>query len=177
MGLLASAVYTAWASLRFPGSKTDPGLVFWSELIAPIPTGRRVRTWDRATQDRNRVWKTLWVIPVRGGGAACPEDPHPPLICSCLCPVLSPPVPSLGSPEGSHEGSTEPGTEADGMLSRVAQVRPQPERWPPSRLGGLGQELSMTLVPPTGACWESPPFPEAHVSICHSPTCTSVPGR
>uniref|UniRef100_A0A8C9JSD0 Transducin-like enhancer protein 6 n=1 Tax=Panthera tigris altaica TaxID=74533 RepID=A0A8C9JSD0_PANTA len=77
-------------------------------------------------------WKTLWVIPVRGGGAACPEDPHPP------------PVPSLSSPEGSHEGSTEPGTEADGMLSRVAQVR----CWDP-------EDLDDTWKRPDALPWQS----------------------
>ncbi|XP_040317620.1 transducin-like enhancer protein 6 isoform X2 [Herpailurus yagouaroundi] len=69
--------------------------------------------------------------------------------------VLSPPVPSLSSPEGSHEGSTEPGTEADGMLSRVAQepagrARPflKPICWDP-------EDFEDTWKRPDALPWQS----------------------
>ncbi|XP_058584380.1 transducin-like enhancer protein 6 isoform X3 [Neofelis nebulosa] len=69
--------------------------------------------------------------------------------------VLSPPVPSLSSPEGSHEGSTEPGTEADGMLSRVAQepagrARPflKPICWDP-------EDFDDTWKRPDALPWQS----------------------
>nr|XP_060482514.1 transducin-like enhancer protein 6 [Panthera onca] len=70
-------------------------------------------------------------------------------------PLLSPPVPSLSSPEGSHEGSTEPGTEADGMLSRVAQepagrARPflKPICWDP-------EDFDDTWKRPDALPWQS----------------------
>uniref|UniRef100_A0A8C8XQH5 Transducin-like enhancer protein 6 n=1 Tax=Panthera leo TaxID=9689 RepID=A0A8C8XQH5_PANLE len=66
-----------------------------------------------------------------GVGGGCPGAAHPP-------------VPSLSSPEGSHEGSTEPGTEADGMLSRVAQVR----CWDP-------EDLDDTWKRPDALPWQS----------------------
>ncbi|XP_029773225.1 transducin-like enhancer protein 6 isoform X2 [Suricata suricatta] len=65
---------------------------------------------------------------------------------------LSPPVPSLSSPEGAQEGSTEPGPEARGMPSRVAQVRRQPEQWPPQGAGMPTRAWACPQEPAPGAC-------------------------
>lgn len=154
LGSCHSPVLTAWASLRFSASKTDPGQVLWFDQSALFLVGRKTRIQTHTTQEWNHVLKMLWVIPV-GGRWPAPGGPCLQLNCSCLCPVLHPPAPPHRSPAGSQEMSTEPGKVAGGMLSHVAQVRPGVS-WhpPPQRPGGAGWRepmcLSCDVGPPAG---------------------------
>lgn len=77
LGHLLSPVPTAWASLRFSGSKADPVQILQSYQISVFLMGRKARTQKQATLEQNSIPKTLWVIPVGGdrqpapGGCAC----------------------------------------------------------------------------------------------------------
>lgn len=57
-----NSIHAARASLRFSGSKPDPG----SKLIAAVPVGRKSRTQGHTTRDLNM----LWVIPMGWGPPA-----------------------------------------------------------------------------------------------------------
>lgn len=162
---LPGPVLTAWASLRFSGSKTTPQQVLWSDQITLFLAGRKARIQDHTTLEQNLAPKMLWVIPVGGRQAACSRGPCLLLVCSCLSPVLNPPVPFHISPAGSQEGSTGPGMASGVMLPHVAQVRPRPELvlplHPTENLGSGAESqhaLAVILVHPQEPAGRTYPF-------------------
>uniref|UniRef100_A0A8C0MJC9 Transducin-like enhancer protein 6 n=1 Tax=Canis lupus familiaris TaxID=9615 RepID=A0A8C0MJC9_CANLF len=102
---------------RRPSWDSEPR--FWQDVLTEQLWQVFAGTHEEGDQPRHRR-----ECP-RGVGPA-PGTPRLPLTPPRLCPAASPPTASPSppsSPEGSQEGSAEPGTGAEGVFSRVAQVR------------------------------------------------------